>query len=67
MPLVIPQTYATEALCGPNPVLAPTEYCTFHPFIKAGKDDAIIMLSWDALGPGMQGVPTPSMVGEYYF
>ena len=63
----IPSVHATEALCGPNPVLAPTEYCAFHPFIKAGENDAIIMLSWDALGPGMRGVPTPSMVGEYYF
>ncbi|WP_456395146.1 hypothetical protein [Thermococcus sp.] len=65
--LTVTPAYATEALCGPNPVLAPTEYCTFYPFIKAGEDDAIIMLSWDALGPGMQGIPTPSMVGEYYF
>ncbi|SEV87066.1 hypothetical protein SAMN05216170_0530 [Thermococcus thioreducens] len=59
--------YAIGSFCGPSPVLAPTEYCTFYSFIKAGEDDAIIMLSWDALGPGMQGVPTPSMVGEYYF
>ncbi|WP_175060163.1 hypothetical protein [Thermococcus sp. 2319x1] len=63
----LPFVSATRSLCGPNPVLAPTEYCSFYPFIKAGEDDAIITLSWDALGPGMQGVPTPSMVGEYYF
>ncbi|WP_297518048.1 hypothetical protein [Thermococcus sp.] len=63
----LPSALAAESLCGPHPVLGPTEYCSFAPFIKVGKDDAIITLSWDALGPGMQGVPTPSMVGEYYF
>ncbi len=65
--LSIPPAHATGSLCGPNPVLAPTEYCTFYPLLKTGKDDAIITLSWDAQGPGMQGVPTPSMVGDYYF
>ncbi|WP_099211048.1 hypothetical protein [Thermococcus henrietii] len=55
------------SLCGPHSVLAPTEYCTFYPFIKVGHNDAIIDLSWDALGPGMSGLPTPSMVGDYYF
>ncbi|WP_297468818.1 hypothetical protein [Thermococcus sp.] len=60
-------TYATGSICGPHPVLAPDEYCTFYPFIKTGEGDAIIDLSWDALGPGMSGLPTPSMVGDYYF
>lgn len=63
----LPSALAAESLCGPTPVLALGEYCTFHPFIKIGEDDAIIMLSWGAMGPGMQGVPTPSMIGEYYF
>ncbi len=62
-----PLTYATGSTCGPHPILAPNEYCTFYPFIKTGEDDAIIDLSWDALGPGMSGLPTPSMVGDYYF
>ncbi len=65
--LSLPFVSAAESLCGPHPVLGPTEYCSFAPFIKVGNDDAIITLSWDALGPGMQGIPTPSMVGEYYF
>ncbi|AMQ19598.1 hypothetical protein A0127_10210 (plasmid) [Thermococcus peptonophilus] len=65
--LFLSPVLATESLCGPHPVLGPTEYCSFAPFIKVGKDDAIITLSWDALGSGMQGVPTPSMVGGYYF
>ena len=65
--LLVPTTHAIGSLCGPNPVLAPGEYCTFHPFIKTGENDAVIMLSWDAQGLGMQGIPTPSMVGEYYF
>jgi len=55
------------SLCGPHSVLAPDEYCTFCPFIKVGHNDAVIALSWDALGPGMSGLPTPSMVGDYYF
>lgn len=57
----------TEAICGPHSHVDPTEYCHFFTFIKAGKDDAIISLSWDDLGLGMDGVPTPSMVGDYYF
>ncbi|GAB6135270.1 hypothetical protein [Thermococcus prieurii] len=55
------------SLCGPHSVLAPDEYCTFYPFIKVGHNDAIIDLSWDALGPAMGGSITPSMVGDYYF
>ncbi|WP_457741702.1 hypothetical protein [Thermococcus sp.] len=62
-----PSAYATEALCGSHSVLAPDEYCTFYPFIKVGNNDAIIDLSWDALGPAMGGAITPSMVGDYYF
>ncbi len=54
-------------VCGPHPILGPTEYCSFAPFIKVGKDDAIITLSWDVLSPGIQGLPTPDMVGDYYF
>ena len=54
-------------VCGPHPILGPTEYCSFAPFIKVGKDDAIITLSWDVLSPGIQGLPTPNMVGDYYF
>ncbi|WP_297510314.1 hypothetical protein [Thermococcus sp.] len=62
-----PLAYAIGSLCGPHSVLAPDEYCTFYPLVKTGEDDAIIDLSWDALGPGMSGLPTPSMVGDYYF
>ncbi|WP_297500263.1 hypothetical protein [Thermococcus sp.] len=64
---IISPTYVIGSFCGPHSVLAPNEYCTFYPFIKVGEDDAIIDLSWDALGPGMSGLPTPSMVGDYYF
>ena len=62
-----PLAYVTSSICSPHPVLAPDEYCTFYPFIKTGEGDAIIDLSWDALGPGMSDLPTPSMVGDYYF
>jgi len=65
--LFITPTYALGSFCGPHSVLAPTEYCTFYPFIKVGHNDAIIDLSWDALGPAMGGSITPSMVGDYYF
>jgi hypothetical protein len=54
-------------VCGPHPNLGPTEYCSFAPFIKTGNDDAIIDLSWDVMSPGIQGLPTPDMVGDYYF
>ncbi|AHL22298.1 hypothetical protein [Thermococcus nautili] len=59
--------YASGVTCGPHSVLAPGEYCSFATFVKAGNNDAIIVLSWSALGPGMSGLPTPSMVGDYYF
>jgi len=67
LPIHLVHATPIGSLCGPNPVLAPDEYCTFYPFIKVGHNDAIIDLSWDALGPGMSGLPTPSMVGDYYF
>ena len=27
-------TYATGSICGPHPVLAPDEYCTFYPLYQ---------------------------------
>jgi hypothetical protein len=65
--IISPTRVVIGSFCGPHSVLAPDEYCTFCPFIKVGEGDAIIDLSWDALGPGMSGLPTPSMVGDYYF
>jgi len=68
--LLLPSISADNAsipICGPHPNLGPTEYCSFGPLIKVGEDDAIIDLSWDAMSPGIQGLPTPDMVGDYYF